>query len=71
MGRFYCCTEKKLLPRRIFEEKNFKFTAKFNFSSVPVMRTSFDKRLNDCSIENESKNSAWLRVKTLSSSVLM
>jgi hypothetical protein len=38
MGRFYCCTEKKLLPRRIFEEKKFKFTAKFNFSSVPVNR---------------------------------
>jgi len=42
----------------------FKFTAKFKFSSVPVTRTSFDKRLNDWSMENESKNSAWLRVKT-------
>jgi hypothetical protein len=38
---------------------------------VPVTQTSFGKRLNDWSIENESKNSAWLRVKTLSSSVLM
>jgi len=48
MGRFYCRTEKKSPPRRIFEEKNiFKFTAKFKFSSVPVTRTSFDKRLND------------------------
>jgi hypothetical protein len=37
MGRFYCCTEKKSLPRGIFEKKK--------------------------SIENESKNSAWLRVK--------
>jgi hypothetical protein len=46
-------------------------TAKFKFSSVPVTHTSFDKRLNDWSIENENKNSAWLRVKTLSSSVLM
>jgi hypothetical protein len=36
MGHFYCRTEKE-----------FKFTAKFKFSSVPVMRTSFDKRLND------------------------
>jgi hypothetical protein len=60
MGHFYCRTEKKI-----------KFTTKFKFSSIPVMRTSFDKRLNDWSIENESKNSAWLQVKTLSSSVLM
>jgi hypothetical protein len=29
---------------------------------VPVTQTSFDKRLNDWSIENESKNSAWLWV---------
>jgi hypothetical protein len=37
-----------LPPRRIFEEeKKIKFTAKFNFSSVPVTQTSFDKRLND------------------------
>jgi hypothetical protein len=44
MGRFYCHTKKKSLPRRIFEEKNiFKFTTKFKFSSVPVTRTSFDK----------------------------
>jgi hypothetical protein len=56
----------------IFLKKTkFKFTAKFKFSSVPVTQTSFDKRLNDWSIENESKNSACLRVKTLSSSVLM
>jgi hypothetical protein len=56
----------------IFLKKTkFKFTAKFKFSSVPVKQTSFDKRLNDWSIENESKNSACLRVKTLSSSVLM
>jgi hypothetical protein len=33
------------------------------------MRTTFDKRLNDRSIENENKNSAWLQVKTLPSSV--
>jgi hypothetical protein len=47
MGRFYCRTEKKSLPRRIFENKFvFKFTAKFNFLNVPVMRTSFHKRLN-------------------------
>jgi hypothetical protein len=46
MGRFYCRTEKKSPPHRIFEEeKKFKFTTKFKFSSVPV--TSFDKRLND------------------------
>jgi hypothetical protein len=38
---------------------------------VRVTRTSFDKRLNDWSIENKSKNSAWLWVKTLSSSVLI
>jgi hypothetical protein len=38
---------------------------------MPVTWMSFDKRLNDWSIDNESKNSAWLRVKTLSSSVLM
>jgi hypothetical protein len=49
----------------------FKFTTKFKLSSVLVTRTSFDKRLNDWPIENESKNAAWLRVKTLSSSVLM
>jgi hypothetical protein len=36
MGRFYCRTEKKSPPRHIFEEKKLKFTAKFNFSSVPV-----------------------------------
>jgi hypothetical protein len=71
MGRFYCFIEKKSPPRCIFEENKFKFTAKFKLSSVPVMWTTFDKRLNDRSIENESKNSAWLRVKTLSSSVLM
>jgi hypothetical protein len=49
MGRFYCRTEKKSPPRRIFEKKNqkIKFTTKFKFSSVPVTRTSFDKRLND------------------------
>jgi hypothetical protein len=47
MGRFYCCIEKKSPPRRIFEENKFKFTAKFKFSSVSVMRTTFDKRLND------------------------
>jgi hypothetical protein len=48
MGRFYCRTEKKLSPRHIFEEeKKFKFTAKFKFSSVRVTRTSIDKRLND------------------------
>jgi hypothetical protein len=41
MGRLYCHTEKKSLPRRIFEGEKIKFT----FSSVPVMRTSFDKRL--------------------------
>jgi hypothetical protein len=29
------------------QRKKFKFTAKFKFSSVPVMWTSFDKRLND------------------------
>jgi hypothetical protein len=46
MGRFYCRTEKKSPPCRIFEEeKKFKFTAKFKLLSVPV--TSFDKRLND------------------------
>jgi hypothetical protein len=48
LGRFYCRAEKKSSPRGIFEEKNiFKFTAKFKFSSMPVMWTSFDKRLND------------------------
>jgi len=47
MGHFYCRTEKKSPPCRIFEETKFKFTAKFKFSSVPVTRTSFDKRLND------------------------
>jgi hypothetical protein len=49
MRRFYCHTEKKLPLHHIFEEKKkpFKFIAKFNFSSVPVMQTSFDKRLND------------------------
>jgi hypothetical protein len=45
MGRFYCRTEKKSPQHHIFEEKKFKFTAKFKFSSVPV--TSFDKRLKD------------------------
>jgi hypothetical protein len=48
MGCFYCRTEKKSQPPRIFEEeKKIKFTTKFKFSSVPVTRTSFDKRLND------------------------
>jgi hypothetical protein len=48
LGRFYCRTEKKSLPRRIFEDKKiFKFTAKFKFSSMPVTWMSFDKRLND------------------------
>jgi hypothetical protein len=48
MGCFYCRTEKKSPLHRIFEEEEiFKFTAKFKFSSVPVMQTSFDKRLND------------------------
>jgi hypothetical protein len=32
---------------------------------------TFDKQLNDWPIENESKNAASLRVKTLSSPVLM
>jgi hypothetical protein len=36
-----------LMPHHIFEEKKFKFTSKFKFSSVPVTWTSFDKRLND------------------------
>jgi hypothetical protein len=47
MGRFYCRTEKKSLPHRIFERKKIKFTAKFKFSSMPVTRTTFDKHLND------------------------
>jgi hypothetical protein len=48
LGRLYCRTEKKSLPRRIFEDKKiFKFTAKFKFSSMPVTWMSFDKRLND------------------------
>ena len=71
-GTFLLHTGKNSPPHHIFEEiKQFKVTAKFKFSSVPVTQTSFGKRLNDWSIENESKNSAWLRVKTLSSSVLM
>jgi hypothetical protein len=47
MRRFYCRTEKQSPPCSIFEEKKIKFTAKFKFSSVPVMRTKFDKRFND------------------------
>jgi hypothetical protein len=47
MGRLYCCTEKKSPPCRIFEKKKIQITAKFKFSSVPVTRMSFDKRLND------------------------
>jgi hypothetical protein len=45
MGRFYCRTEKKIAPAPYFFL--LKFTAKLKFSSVPVTRTSFDKRLND------------------------
>jgi hypothetical protein len=71
-GMFLLSYRKKIAAAPYFWRNFFfKFTAKFKFSSVPVARTSFDKCLNDWSIENESKNSAWLRVKTLSSSVLM
>jgi hypothetical protein len=47
MGRFYCHTEKKCQLHSIFEEKQIQIYRKFKFSSVPVMQTSFDKRLND------------------------
>jgi hypothetical protein len=47
MGRFYCRTEKKTHRAVFLKKKKFKFTAKFKFSSVPVTRTSFDKRLDD------------------------
>ena len=71
-GTFLLPYRKKIAAAPYFwKKKNFKYTAKFKFSSVPVMRTSFDKRLNDWSIEIESKNSAWIRVKTLSLSVLI
>jgi hypothetical protein len=40
--------QKKNRYRTVFLKKFFfKFTAKFKFSSVPMTRTSFDKRLND------------------------
>jgi hypothetical protein len=46
-GTFLMPYRKKSPPHHIFEEKKFKFTSKFKFSSVPVTWTSFDKRLND------------------------
>ena len=66
-GTFLLPYRKKIATAPYFWIKQIlKFSAKFKFSNVPVTQTSFDKRLNDWSIENESKNSAWLRVKTLS-----
>ena len=51
----FIAVQKKNRRRVIFlKKKKIKFTAKFKFSSVPVTRTSFDKRLNDWSIENKS-----------------
>ena len=71
-GTFLLPYRKKIAVAPYFwRRKQFKVTAKFKFSSVPVMRTSFDKHLNDWSIGNESKNSALLRVKTLSSSSVL
>jgi hypothetical protein len=47
MEHFYC-VQKKNRRRAVFlKKKKIEFTAKFKFSSVPVTRTSFDKRLND------------------------
>jgi hypothetical protein len=66
-ARWTCGTTDFICPCTILHATGFelppnfedcKFTAKFKFSSVPVTRTSFDKRLNDWSIKNESKNSA-------------
>jgi hypothetical protein len=44
----FIAVQKKNRRRVVFlKKKKIKFTAKFKFSSVPVTRTSFDKRLND------------------------
>jgi hypothetical protein len=44
----FIAVQKKNCCRSVFfKKKKFKFTAKFKFSSVPVTRMSFDKRLND------------------------
>ena len=70
-GTFLLLYRKKIVAALYFWRKKNQIYAKFKFSSVPVTQMSFDKCLNDWSIENESKNSVWLRVKTLSSSVLI
>jgi hypothetical protein len=52
---FLLANRKKIATVPYFWRKQkFKFTAKFKFSSVSVTWTSFDKRLNDWSIENET-----------------